>query len=50
MGVVEKAQFTFGHGRNEDCLEKIPPHIDFRKYVFFISKQMMSHWLSHGRR
>lgn len=27
-----------------------PPGTDFRKYVSFISKQTMSHWLSHGRK
>ena len=49
-GAAEEAQLAFGHGRNGDCPEKIPPRTDFRKYVFFISKQTMSHWLSHGRK
>lgn len=49
-GTAEEAQPAFGLGRNVDCPEKIPPCTDLRKYVFFVSKQTMSHWLSHGRK
>lgn len=50
MGTAEKAQPISGCGTKADCPEKIPPGADFRKYVVFISKQTMSHWLSHGRK
>lgn len=41
---------SFVRGRNVVRPEKMPPFIDFRKHVFFISKQIVSHWQSHGRR